>query len=229
MSKHESKNLFQKEELRGLFTLGLLAVIASIRLQSNQITLVIDGITHNVTHFLDVVLITWSLYAFFMVFALSKDLIGQKLSESFLNTATMYLHLSFIFIGLFGAIFFNEIFPNRSIWIFAYGGIFIVYFVIKYSYLYLKKISEVHKPSKDEFGKLITKIKNKGKELFPTVLMAIFVNSFLLILYGVYSELVFPSFVVGSICLVLFLVYRDLTKNNKKNDNQKELQDFEIQ
>ena len=215
MSKSQSQSRFRREELRGLFVLGLLAVVASMRIQSSEIMITINGISHNVTHFLDVMLITWSFYAFFMVFGLSEDFIGEKASNLFLKISTQYLYISFMFIGFFGVIFFNTLYPNRAIWIFAYVGIAICYFLIKWAYSILKKIPEVHRPSKSGISQFIKKLYPKLKNFFPTLLLAIFMNSFLLILYGVYTDLIIPSFIVGSACLIIFLIYRDLTKKDE--------------
>jgi hypothetical protein len=218
MSNYQSQSRFRREELRGLFALGLLAVVASIRIQSSKIMFTFGGISVNVTDFLDVVLITWSIYAFFMVLGLSTDIIGKKASEYFLKISTQYLYLSFVFVGLFSVIYFNELFPQRAIWILAYGGITIGYFLIKWAWSFSKKTRQLHRPSMSELTLFKKKLLPKLGKFLHSMLGGFFVSTFLFILFGVYEELVFPFFIFGSICLLVFLIYRDLTKEDETLD-----------
>ena len=49
--RYDTSINFRREELRGLFALGLLAIVATIRIQNPQIIWTIDGTAHNVTGF----------------------------------------------------------------------------------------------------------------------------------------------------------------------------------
>jgi hypothetical protein len=54
VSQKPSSPILAREEIRGLFTLGLLAVVASIRIQNpNGISLTINGIPYNLTTLID--------------------------------------------------------------------------------------------------------------------------------------------------------------------------------
>jgi len=218
MSNYQFRSRFRREELRGLFSLGLLAVVASIRIQSSEIMFTFGGVSVNVTDFLDIVLITWSIYAFFMVLGLSEDIIGIKASELFLKISTQYLYLSFIFMGIFAVIYFIELFPQRAIWILAYGGIIIGYFLIKWVWSFSKKARQLHRPTMSEISLFKKKLIPKLEKSLHSMLGGIFVGTFFVILFGVYEDLVIPFFIFGSICLLVFLIIRDLTKEEEGLD-----------
>ena len=55
----------RKEEIRGLFVLGLLAVLASIRIQQPVLNIVLNDRSYNVSPFLDITIFFGSAYAFF--------------------------------------------------------------------------------------------------------------------------------------------------------------------
>jgi hypothetical protein len=70
--KESSSSLLKKEEIRGLFVLGLLAVMASIRIQNEEITIIFEETSYNVVVFLDVMIVMWSFYAFLWYLVFQK-------------------------------------------------------------------------------------------------------------------------------------------------------------
>jgi hypothetical protein len=91
------------EEIRGLFIFGLLAVLASIRIQysstNTQMTVQFGYGTINLLPILDNIILLWSLYAFFMVLGLSGDVIGKRVADSFRGVAKIFLQWNFIILG----------------------------------------------------------------------------------------------------------------------------------
>lgn len=98
-----SKESLRHEEIRGLFIFGLLAVLASIRIQysstNTQMTVQLGYGSFNILPILDNIILLWSLYAFFMVLGLSEDVIGKGISESFRALAKVFLQWNFIILG----------------------------------------------------------------------------------------------------------------------------------
>lgn len=76
LTREQSSDI-KKEEIRGLFVLGLLAVLASVRLQYNSLMVNIGQGSFNLLVFFDFTIVFWSLYAVFMVFGLSADMLGK--------------------------------------------------------------------------------------------------------------------------------------------------------
>jgi len=57
----------RREELRGLFTLGLLAILVVVRFQTEHLMVKIGQSSLALIPFINFTIVTWSLYAFFMV------------------------------------------------------------------------------------------------------------------------------------------------------------------
>lgn len=129
--KEHPRSLLRREELRGLFVLGLLAVVASIRIQNDEILITVEEKSYEVTVFLDIMLLLWSFYAFFMVMALSEDLFGKNLSSRFRETSTQYLYLSFSLLAVLAAVFYYAMYPTRAPWVFGFLPVLLAYWLIK--------------------------------------------------------------------------------------------------
>jgi hypothetical protein len=71
----------KKEEIRGIFVLGLLAVLASVRVQYSTMMVNIGRSSFEAIVFLDFTIVLWSFYALFMVFGLSEDMIGKTVAR----------------------------------------------------------------------------------------------------------------------------------------------------
>jgi len=107
------------EEIRGLFVLGLLAVMIVIRYQNPKLPVTIGAISFDLTPFLNTTIILWSLYAFTMVLGLSSDIIGKGLADTFKGVARIFLLLDFVLLGLFSTLLGYLAFPTRLPWIFG--------------------------------------------------------------------------------------------------------------
>ena len=93
------KDDMQREEIRGIFALGLLAVLVSIRLGINLETIYIDW-RPIILFFMDTTSFTWGVYAFFMVFAFSHDIFPIKFCKICYNVGRIALFscISFLFL-----------------------------------------------------------------------------------------------------------------------------------
>lgn len=70
-------------------------MVASVRIQNPEIMVLIEEKSYNVAIFLDVMIVLWSFYAFFMVLGLSEDIIGKNASSKCRETSASYLYVSF--------------------------------------------------------------------------------------------------------------------------------------
>jgi len=213
--KSSSRSYLRREEIRGLFALGLLAVVASIRIQNSEITMMVDETSYNVTVFLDVVLLLWSFYAFFMVLGLSQDIIGDNASKMFQRLSTQYLYFSFVILGILGIALFYFMYPTRAPWAFVFPIASLGYWLIKRVYLRKKKLPKGWKPTKSDFVSLFKNLGKKLKANSYQFLFSGFLVCFLLVIYGTHEELVIPSSIIGSIFLIGFLIAKD--KKDKKS------------
>jgi len=96
----------RKEELRGLFTLGLLAVLVAVRLQNEKLMVTIGQSSLDFIPFVNMTIIMWSLYAFFMILGLSDDVIGENLAE-------MFRRLSKLFLQILSSFYYSVVFLSR--------------------------------------------------------------------------------------------------------------------
>ena len=112
MSK-EVKDI-RSEEIRALFVLGLLAVLASIRTQS--INAVIGKTTLPLNPIINITIILMSFYALFMVFGVSRDMIGENLAVMFKSLALAVLLMNFVLLMFFGIVYAVAFYQNRLLW-----------------------------------------------------------------------------------------------------------------
>lgn len=80
MSQPEDKQ-WKREELRGIFTLGLMAVLIAFRISHSEVTSQIFGRTVIFTEIIDFTLLCWSIYAFAIIIWLSSDFLPKNLCE----------------------------------------------------------------------------------------------------------------------------------------------------
>jgi hypothetical protein len=199
--KQQSDKYFEREGIRGLFVLGLLAVVASIRVQSGNVNLGTEQNPLYVSGFLDIMLLLWSFYAFFMVLGLSEDIIGEKAASGFREMSAMYLYISFMILAAVSFIFAYSIYHTRILWALGFIPVLVVYSLIR-NY---KKIKKSLSFESGDFWK-------RAKSNLYQVLFSVFVVCFFLIIFGTCEELVIPSFVIGSISIVGFLIARAKVK-----------------
>jgi len=204
LSERESRNsYFKREELRGLFVLGLLAVVASIRIQNEEITMIVEGKSYNVVVFLDIMLVMWSFYAFFMVLGFSEDIIGKKSASTFREVSTNYLYFSFVILAFLSIAFAYSVYPTRTPY--ALG-----FLLVAFVYWLIRKSIRIRKTFRFSFKNLWMRVRANLYQL----LLSVFMVCFLLVMFGTHEEFVLPSFIIGSICLVSFLIARERVKKS---------------
>ena len=194
MSKGQSREI-KKEEIRGLFVLGLLAEIASVRVQYGSMTVTVGQATYNVSVFLDFTIVLWSFYAFFMVFAFSGDMLGETLSDICKDIAKMFLQLNFVMLSVLGLVFGFSAYPTRMPWAFGLVGVFLVFQLIKRFRLVKRK--PVRFNLKESLKSNIS----------PILLLVLFLSVFFIIL-GASDQYVLPSFVAGCLAIVALFIVR---------------------
>jgi type IV secretory pathway TraG/TraD family ATPase VirD4 len=115
-----SETEMRREEVRGLFALGLVAITVTLRYASGLPSTISSGFFSNIPilSILDGVILTWGLYAFFMVFAFSGDFLPKSLSDMFRNLARFCLILSLVFLT-FAAALVGVVNMGISVWIIA--------------------------------------------------------------------------------------------------------------
>lgn len=204
------------EEVRGLFVLGLLAVVASIRIQNTEIILAFNGDGFNVTIFLDVMIFLWSFYAFFMVLGQSTDMFEEKISSAFKQTSRQLLMLSFIILTILGSALFYDMYPTRAPWVLPFIVLGLGYYIVKKAYRIV--VNSRKKLSSDEF-ELKKSLSNKWVEFKATAyqyFLSLCMVCLILVIYGNYEEWVIPSSIIGAIFLVLYLIFKDRKTRNEK-------------
>jgi len=203
-----------REEIRGLFTLGLLAVITTIRIQyqNREITIPINGTQYVVTPFFDAMIILWSLYAFFMVLGMSDDIIGEKTCKGFRRISRYYLYISFLILGLMAVAFYYSIYPLQAIGLSVFAIALFIYWSAKQIYLLTQKISERGLSVKSLSRKSINYLKSEWYQVLGSVAFV----CLLLVLFGTHNEFIIPSSIIGSISLILFLIMRERIMGKRK-------------
>ena len=204
--KEQEPEDYKSEEIRGIFVLGLLAVLAAIRIQNRQMIVMIGQLTFDVAIFLDVTILFWSLYAFFMVLGLSKDIVGRNLSENFRGVAKACLTMDFVLMAMFTSLFGYYAYPTRVPW--ALG-----LFAILVGYIVVKKFSDVRKKS------VKIDLKKTVLGLLMPVLTLILTLSFMTVMFVNIEVWVVPSFVVGVVSILLLIGVGEWRQHNKKKDN----------
>lgn len=185
------------EEIRGLYVLGLLAVLASIRIQQSTMNIKIGTSEYSVLPFLDITILLWSLYAFFMVLGFSEDIIGRRGSIAFKETAKLYLMLSFVMLA----------FLTVMLAIFAYGLRLlwesIILLAIGVGVLISKpsKIPKFKIPSKTDF-------KSTGKHLLFVILTGTIALCFVFILGVEGQEMQMLLALIGSAAAITLFALR---------------------
>jgi hypothetical protein len=205
-----------REEIRGIFALGLLAVVTTVRIQyialNRDITILIDGKPQNITPFFDAMIVLWSLYAFFMVLGISDDIIGEKACRGLRRISRYYLYVSFLILGLFAIVFYYSLYPLQAIGLSVFAiGLFIYWFA-KQIYLLTKKIGEKRLSLKSTSLRVINYLKSEWYQFLGSVAFV----CLLLVLFGTHNEFIIPSSIIGSIFLILFLIMRQRMMQKRK-------------
>ena len=199
---------FRKEELRGLFVLGLLAVFASVRVQYSSFMVQFGQLSLDIIPLLNIIIILWSLYAFFMVLGLSEDVIGKTAASVFRQNSKTFLLYNFlllaVLIGIFGVVGFPHI-------IYLLGFI-----VILISYFFIVKLFEKIRRKKPRKKKTTKKEVTEKRQSFSVIALLICAT---LIMY-IQNELVALSIFIIGVVDVLVFVYFQEEINQKKAKQQ---------
>lgn len=196
MSKELSKGT-KKEEIRGLFVLGLLAVLASVRVQYSTMMVNIGQSSFDIIVFFDLTIVLWSFYAFFMIFGLSEDMIGKTMASVCIDTAKAFLTVNFLALFTLGFLFTYSAYQTRFLWALGLVGFFgLLFFIVKFK---KRKKRPFNVNLKETFA----------SSIHPFLILVLFI-AFILIMLGD-KDFILPSFVVGCIAIAI-LVYLKLKK-----------------
>jgi hypothetical protein len=197
LSEKQSRDNFRSEEIRGLFVLGLLAVLISVKLQSptGKLDITLGELSTNLMPLLDNIIVLWSLYAFFMVLGLSEDVLGKNFSRSFLELAKSMLRLNFFILAPFAALYGYLAYPTRLPFVLALLSIFLLFGTVEF-FLGLK-----NKRIKTRITKLELK---QNRATIMSFLLLFFVA-----LIFIYPDdwIRFPAFLAGAVSILGYLVW----------------------
>ncbi len=134
-SEKFSSSYLNREEIRGLFTLGLLAVVASLRIQylGRLITIPVSERVVDLTPLFDSTIILWSLYAFFMMLGVSDDILGEKGARALRFISKYYLFFSYFLIGYDAISLYYSFYPLQSVGITIIMTAIILYWLLAQS------------------------------------------------------------------------------------------------
>ena len=192
----------KNEEIRALFVLGLLAVLASIRTQNTELTATIGQASFNLLQIIDVMILFMSFYALFMVFGYSTDMFKEALAKWFREFARLFLVLNFIFLLFVAIIFGIAYYQNRLLWLFGLVAIPVIY-------LYLPKLRR--------FLKILVTQHVSARELLRRNIVTILTITLVgcLLEIGYYSaEQFVPIYFVASAIFIIFLIYLSKKKHD---------------
>lgn len=210
-----------REEIRGIFALGLLAVATSVRIQymalNRDITILIDGKPQDITPFFDAMIILWSLYAFFMVLGISDDIIGEKASRGLRRISRYYLYVSFLILGLIAIVFYYALYPLQAIGLSVFAVALFIYWFAKQIYLLTKRLGEKELSFKSLSERIVRYLKSEWYQFLGSVALV----CLLLVVVGTHDEFIIPSSILGSISLILFLILRQRKIQKQKRECKK--------
>jgi len=137
----QSKREEIREQIRGLFVLGLLAVLIVVRYQTEKLMVTIGQSSVDFIPVINLTITLLSLYAFFMILGVSDDVIGKSSAEMFRNLAKYCLKLDFILSAFLGILYFISGYSIRALWIIALiGSSILVTFILSLRKIKFKKI-----------------------------------------------------------------------------------------
>jgi len=209
--KESSSSYFKREEIRGLFLLGLLAVLASIRIQNDKMIVSIGQASFDIIPLLDITIVLWSFYAFFMILGLSEDVLGEAISSAFRESSKVFLGLDFMVLGVLAFFLSYFAFPSRLPWALILLSILPFYFLIK-------RLSKLRKES-PKFS-----LTNTIRANIRPSLIFVFFICIIFIFFGSEEQYIVPSFLVGFVSIIIYIIMREkasfASENKEKEKNQ---------
>jgi len=100
---------WQREEVRGLFTLGLMAILITLRVTQTEITINLFGHSYIITEIIDITLVCWGIYAFLIVVWLSSDWLPKRWCDLSYVVGTSMLLWSFLLFYITGIALFSTL------------------------------------------------------------------------------------------------------------------------
>jgi len=199
-SMSSSSDVSRKEEIRGLFVLGLLAVLASIRLQNKEMIVTLGLISFDIIPLLDTTITLWSIYALFMVLGLSEDVIGKTLSKAFLHFSKLFLGLNFLLLSFFSILFYSLAFPTRFFWILVLFSLMILSCVLYYG---LKKRGKVN------FTELKKIVKSNSLNIIEQLTLMGLIICLMIIIFIPDEKHIPPATLLGFAVFLIILLIKD--------------------
>lgn len=193
------------EEARALFVLGFLAVLASVRSQS--INAVVGQNTYPLNPLIDTTLLLMSLYAIFMVFAYSKDMIGESFAQTFKTLALGVLSLSFMVLIVFGVFYGVVLYQNRLIYM-------VGVIAVPIAYLSYVKINEIRKKANKE--KSVTMKLPTKKTIVGLLSSTGLVLSIVMIISYSPEQYLWIFFITASVSMVALLFLANKAEKSKQ-------------
>jgi hypothetical protein len=194
------------EEIRALFILGLLAVLASVRTQT--INAPTQAGSFPLNPIIDITIMFMSLYALFMVFGYSKDLIGETVATIFRSIAIQFVILNFVLLITYGIIYAIEFYQSRFLWMIVLIAIPCIYAGILKIRSYSGKKKEEPKSELSLEQKLLLIIKMLAG--FGIVISALMIANY------ASEEMVPYFFMTGATFMVFWLIAASLIKKQKE-------------
>jgi hypothetical protein len=208
LQREETERVTRRDEIRALFIFGLLAVLASIRVQYSILNVSFAYGSLNLVPIIDDIIVLWSFYAFFMITGLSRDVVGKTVARVCRGVSTVFLQWSFIILGFL-------LFPAGLL---AYGArmfLFLLLILLAVVIGFVALLSKKRFSFKDwwnkrkDFGRVLT-----SKEKRVTLLGFIILSSVSGVLYYpkewvASTEMVLLFYVVAAVAMSIYLFLQE--------------------
>ena len=207
MTETRQKEPYRKEELRGIFVLGLLAVLGSFRFAQTTDSLMfsLGQASFNLIPILDITIALWSLYAFFMVIGFSDYELGKNIAEAFQNISKAFLIINFLILGFFGLVIYNDAYPNRWYWV---GGIFLLL-------IFGRIIRRIRKTENINFRQVLRNLKEQTKSDFWDTfdqIIVIFIGASVILTLVIIDSQVIYGFIASSALIIVYSITKAIKK-----------------
>jgi hypothetical protein len=120
----------KEDEIRGLYVLGILAILISLKTSNVTLNLDIFGNNLDLSFIINLLLLFWFLYAIIVLLALS-NLFDEKKSKIIMENSSNIISLGFMFVFTFLFISYAQFQPIKSFVLFI-----ILIFYIEFNYLF---------------------------------------------------------------------------------------------
>ena len=139
MSEEEES---RREELRGLFTIGLLAILITYRLQKFELVINFFGKEQYLTFLIDALIVFWLVYTFCMVYAYSGV---EHLSDIFHSVGEWMMRISLVFTIVVAYALALNIHQDRSTTLLGLFGLWVIVWLFLTGINVIKVVSKIPK------------------------------------------------------------------------------------